>query len=390
MESNALKNLASELRSVDFDDMLKLPFSVLDRKVTRARDADKAFDRQLREAEQRLTDDPDRRPDIETREGACEVFRLLSPAPIPNRFLRLGDDAEKRRELIESALSILEPFEQFSTFPKTTDFRIAVKALRQNDGWMREVVNNDLRVKNLSREVELKRRGQQIIASLQPMQDARWRLDEVDRVSVGWTLVPRRLAYHMSVAEETSHPDDLDFLEEQWGRELDFAIEVAALTLHLAECLESDWTGAETRGRSQGSGADPSPAEVQPPLTGDHDAAPRESAAWAGTSPAIGGEPQSATGPGDVDSISSSVLTARDQYLDACEALNNDSPTDREAYDLLAKTYTTNGEVSPLPKFETWSRYLRKWRGFAGEQKNNPRRREDRRGEARATRAPRT
>ena len=67
------------------------------------------------------------------------------------------------------------------------------------------------------------------------------------------------------------------------------------------------------------------------------------------------------------------VIEARDQYLAACEALGTDSPTDREAYDLIEMTAYDAGEPSPLPTFGTWTSYLRQWRGATGQQKNKPR-----------------
>ena len=67
------------------------------------------------------------------------------------------------------------------------------------------------------------------------------------------------------------------------------------------------------------------------------------------------------------------VLTARDQYLSACEYLGKDKPTDREAYDLLDENYKRDGKPSPLPAFSTWTSYLRIWRKAAGQQKKAPR-----------------
>ena len=67
------------------------------------------------------------------------------------------------------------------------------------------------------------------------------------------------------------------------------------------------------------------------------------------------------------------AVTARDQYLAACEALNSDSPTDRDAYDLLGRVYGQKGEVNPLPTYATWARYLGEWRTATGQQKRKPR-----------------
>lgn len=83
------------------------------------------------------------------------------------------------------------------------------------------------------------------------------------------------------------------------------------------------------------------------------------------------------TGPGGgtsnqrtTDKIPSRAQTAADQYQKAAEALDKDHPTDREAYDLLEKTYNQGGATSPLPPFSTWTSYLRPWRRATGQQKN--------------------
>ncbi|MCA9253956.1 MAG: hypothetical protein KDA54_22740 [Phycisphaerales bacterium] len=67
------------------------------------------------------------------------------------------------------------------------------------------------------------------------------------------------------------------------------------------------------------------------------------------------------------------VTTARDQYLKAAESLGKDSPTDREAYDLLVGIYAKEGQPSPLPKFSAWTSYLRHWRRATGQQKSKSR-----------------
>ncbi|MEX0885879.1 MAG: hypothetical protein WD009_05520 [Phycisphaeraceae bacterium] len=74
-----------------------------------------------------------------------------------------------------------------------------------------------------------------------------------------------------------------------------------------------------------------------------------------------------------LDQLPKRVIAARDQYLEAAEALGKDNPTDREAYNLLERIYEQRGVPSPLPEFSTWTSYLRKWRRATGQQKRTPR-----------------
>jgi len=73
------------------------------------------------------------------------------------------------------------------------------------------------------------------------------------------------------------------------------------------------------------------------------------------------------------DALPERVITAREQYLQACEAAGQDEMKDRAAYDLLQMVYEREGGPSPLPSFGTWQRYLRDWRKAAGRQKNRRR-----------------
>ena len=83
--------------------------------------------------------------------------------------------------------------------------------------------------------------------------------------------------------------------------------------------------------------------------------------------------PAEHSGAADADELPERVKTARDQYTQACESLGKDSPTDREVYDLLTRTYHRAGQVSPLPAFGTWTSYLRQWRRTTGRQKSKSR-----------------
>ena len=369
LKSRTLKELAGELSQGDQVDPLELSFSVLDRKVKRAREADEAFDRKLREAEQRLTGARNDLPPVGTDAEEFEVLYLFTRRWFNTRIHSL--DAEERYKRIESAIVLLESFELAVSVPRIADFGPAVTTLRDGEGWMREFADNDFTVRTTSYQIQLNSRIRRISLSLQPMQNARWRIDQIDRVLAGWTLLPHRLSrFDLS---DPGHPAISKIVWDdgghKWEREIDFAVEVADLTRNLADGLDADRIDAETRGRSQGSHADPSPAEVQPPPTGDHDAAPRESAARTGKSPAIGGEPPSASRPGDIGHISACVKKARDQYLDACEVLGKDSPTHKAAYDVMEEVLTRDGLPSPLPQFKTWSRYLTAWRTLTRRQK---------------------
>lgn len=75
----------------------------------------------------------------------------------------------------------------------------------------------------------------------------------------------------------------------------------------------------------------------------------------------------------DVDNLPERVKVARDQYLQACEWLGNDSPTDRQAYDRFEAACTSTQKPSLLPTFGTWSSYLRQWRRTVGQQKSKSR-----------------
>jgi len=81
---------------------------------------------------------------------------------------------------------------------------------------------------------------------------------------------------------------------------------------------------------------------------------------------------------GSDDDLPESVKDARDQYLAACEALGNDRPTDREAYEVLerfnAEAHSSKrAEPYTLPPFDTWARYLREWRKATGQSKASSR-----------------
>lgn len=83
--------------------------------------------------------------------------------------------------------------------------------------------------------------------------------------------------------------------------------------------------------------------------------------------------PAECSGAADADALPERVTAARDQYLQACESLGKDSPADREAYNLLTRTYHLAGQASPLPAFSTWTSYLRQWRRATGQQKSKSR-----------------
>jgi hypothetical protein len=72
-------------------------------------------------------------------------------------------------------------------------------------------------------------------------------------------------------------------------------------------------------------------------------------------------------------SLPDRVKAARDQYLEAHAALDDDDPTDREAYELLERMFKDAGGLSPLPRFDTWTSYLRQWRRATDGQKKRPR-----------------
>ena len=62
---------------------------------------------------------------------------------------------------------------------------------------------------------------------------------------------------------------------------------------------------------------------------------------------------------------------ANEQYQKACDALNKDKPTDREAFDWWQGQAKERGRI--IVTFATWQRYLRVWRKATGMQKNTPR-----------------
>ncbi len=65
--------------------------------------------------------------------------------------------------------------------------------------------------------------------------------------------------------------------------------------------------------------------------------------------------------------------TAYEQYKQAVAVLNVSEPTDREAYDVLAKACEQAGEAADLPSFATWRRNLTEYRTRTGTQKNTSR-----------------
>ena len=90
----------------------------------------------------------------------------------------------------------------------------------------------------------------------------------------------------------------------------------------------------------------------------------------AGEVDAVGSAEMQPTG---LDQIPERVQKAVDQYEQACEGIEKDRPTDREAYDCLELAYQNNRTPSPLPLYSTWTSYLRIWRQATGQQKRAPR-----------------
>ncbi len=87
--------------------------------------------------------------------------------------------------------------------------------------------------------------------------------------------------------------------------------------------------------------------------------------------------PQGEAPKGPVESgepeIPARANTAHAQYLHAAETLGTTDPTDREAYDALAKVHSVTGEADDLPSFATWRRNLTEYRTRTGTQKKGSR-----------------
>lgn len=80
-----------------------------------------------------------------------------------------------------------------------------------------------------------------------------------------------------------------------------------------------------------------------------------------------------AVGDSPEPSIPPRAQTTHEQYKQAAKVLGTTAPTDREAYDVLAKAHQTAGEAAELPTFATWQRNLREYRRLTGTQKNRRR-----------------
>lgn len=76
--------------------------------------------------------------------------------------------------------------------------------------------------------------------------------------------------------------------------------------------------------------------------------------------------------PSDGPAIPPRFQKAWQQYQQARKLLGGD-PTDRECYEALEKAHEHEGTGDELPRFATWSKYVRDYRRLTHQQRNRPR-----------------